>query len=115
MCKFFYLIAKLKTFWQFDETYTAPVHGFKSAQDYYTRCSSKQFLKDIKIPTLIIHSKDDPFMNKDVLAKKDELSAYVDFELSDNGGHVGFISGSIFKPKYWLEPRIVKFIKEALK
>lgn len=102
-------VKKLKTFWEFDNAYTASVHGFSSAQDYYEKCSSKQFLKEIKTPTLIIHSKDDPFMTIAVLPKDDELSVNVELELYKYGGHVGFISGNIFKPKYWLEKRIVEY------
>ncbi len=78
------------------------------ARDYYTKCSSKQFLKDIKTPTLIIHSKDDPFMIKDVIPTKNELSESVKLELTQKGGHVGFIGGSFLKPQYWLEKRIVE-------
>ena len=107
-------INNLKTFWDFDDVYTAPVHGFKSAQDYYTRCSSKQFLKDIQIPTLIIHAKDDPFMSPEVIPKRDELSCSVTLEVSRHGGHVGFVSGTLLKPIYWSENRVVEFFKELL-
>ncbi|MBC8237943.1 MAG: hydrolase [Helicobacteraceae bacterium] len=107
-------VKKLKTFWEFDEIYTAPIHGFDSAQDYYTQCSSKQFLKDIHTPTLIIHSSDDPFMHIDMLPSKEELSQSVTLELSKHGGHVGFIEGSFLKPKYWIEKRVVDFFKGVL-
>ena len=107
-------VKKLKTFWEFDATYTAPIHGFTSAQDYYTQCSSKQFLKDIHTPTLIIHSSDDPFMHKDILPSKEELSKNVTLELSKYGGHVGFIEGTFLKPKYWIEKRVIAFFKEVL-
>ena len=106
-------VAKLKTFWEFDSVYTAPVHGFKSAQDYYTRCSSRGFLKDIHTPTLIIHSSDDPFMSKEMIPKEKELSSSVTLELSQYGGHVGFIEGSIFTPRYWLEDRIIHFFNNS--
>ena len=102
-------VQNLKTFWEFDEAYTAPIHGFASAQDYYTRCSSKQFLKTIQTPTLIIHSSDDPFMTTEILPIKEELSNTITLELSAHGGHVGFIAGSFLKPDYWLEKRIVHF------
>ena len=102
-------VKNLKTFWEFDGAYTAPVHGFLSAQDYYTKSSSKQFLKYITSPTLIIHSKDDPFMTKEILPKKEELSDTITFELYENGGHVGFIAGSLFNPEYWLEKRVLSF------
>lgn len=104
----------LKTFVQFDDAYTAPTHGFKNAQDYYQRCSSKQFLKNIDKPTLIIHSKDDPFMTREVIPSDDEISPQVTLELSEHGGHVGFIGGQTFKPQYWLEPRIMAFIEPCL-
>ena len=103
-------IKKLKTFWDFDGTYTAPIHGFKSAQDYYTKCSSKPYLKDIHTKTLIIHSIDDPFMNEKIIPKSEEVSENITLEISNYGGHVGFIPGSLLKPDYWLEKRIVNFL-----
>jgi len=107
-------IKNIKTFWEFDEIYTAKVNGFKSAQDYYTKCSAKQFLKDIHIPTLIIHSKDDPFMSKNILPYKDEVSLHVELEIYENGGHVGFVNGSLFKPEHWLEKRAVEYFKKFI-
>jgi len=104
-------IKNLKTFWDFDGVYTAPIHGFKSAKDYYARCSSKQFLKHIHTQTLIIHSSDDPFMNKEIIPTKEELSPSTTLELYKHGGHVAFISGNIFKPKYWLEKRVTNYLK----
>jgi len=101
-------VKNLKTFWEFDGAYTAPIHGFKSALDYYQRCSSKQFLKDVRIPTLIIHSTDDPFMTTEILPSKKELSDSITLELSSHGGHVGFIGGSFLQPNYWLEKRVVE-------
>ena len=102
-------IKNLKTFWEFDEAYTAPIHGFDSAQDYYTKCSSKQFLKDIITTTLIIHSQDDPFMTTEILPNEDEISNYIKLEIFQNGGHVGFVGGTLFKPDYWLEKKITNY------
>lgn len=102
-------IKKLKTFWEFDDAYTAPIHGFSSAREYYKKSSSRQFLKDIQTPTLIIHAKDDPFMTQEVIPSKDELSDFVILELSKNGGHVGFVGGSFLKPEYWLEQRVLEY------
>jgi len=106
-------VKKLRTFWEFDDAYTAPIHGFKSAQDYYTKSSSKQFLKSIKTPTLIIHAWDDPFMTPRVLPNPDELSDSITLEVSRRGGHVGFIGGTILKPNFWLEDRIIRFLQEV--
>jgi len=108
-------IKNIKTFWEFDNIYTAPMHGFNSAQDYYTQCSSRQFLKDIQTPTLIIHSLDDPFMDNKMLPTQQELSSSITLELSSYGGHVGFIEGTLFKPQYWLEKRVINFIQNQLK
>jgi predicted alpha/beta-fold hydrolase len=105
-------IKNLKSFWKFDDAYTAPIHGFSSAKDYYAKSSARQYLHSIKIPTLIIHAKDDPFMTPEVLPDKNELSQSITLEVSEHGGHVGFISGSILKPKYWMEKRAVEFFKE---
>ena len=106
-------IKKLKTFWEFDSVYTAPIHGFSSARDYYKKSSSKQYLKNIHTKTLIIHSLDDPFMNEKIIPSRHELSESTTLEISANGGHVGFIGGTLFNPEYWLEKRITSFIKEV--
>ncbi|MDF1883197.1 hydrolase [Sulfurimonas sp. SAG-AH-194-C21] len=104
-------IKKLNSFWKYDDVFTAPVHGFASASEYYEKCSAKQFLKDIHTPTLIIHSKDDPFMTPEVIPSAEELSEAVTLYITNKGGHVGFVEGSFFKPEYWLEKKIVAFLK----
>jgi predicted alpha/beta-fold hydrolase len=108
-------IQNIKTIEEFDELYTAPINGFGTAKNYYDKCSAKQFLKHIKTPTLIIHALDDPFMTPEILPKADEISKHVKIELSKHGGHVGFVHGGIFKPKYWLEERVVEYLlKQSL-
>ncbi len=104
-------IKKLNSIYKYDDTYTAPIHGFKSAAEYYEKCSSKQFLKDIRTPALIIHSKDDPFMTPEVIPNKEDLSEQVTLYITNKGGHVGFVEGNFFKPVYWLEKKIVEFLK----
>jgi len=108
-------IKKIASFWEFDDLYTAKVHGFKSAQDYYTKCSSKQYLKYIQTDTLIINALDDPFMTPKVLPNKDEISSFIQLEICKRGGHVGFIKGSLKKPKYDLETKILTFFAKARK
>ncbi len=107
-------IKKLKNFRLFDEAYTAKINGFASAQDYYEKSSSKQYLINIQTPTLIIHAKDDPFMTPEVIPKKEEVSRKVELEILENGGHVGFISGTLFKPRYWLDTRVVSYLQQHL-
>jgi len=107
-------IKKLKNFRLFDEAYTAKINGFASAQDYYEKSSSKQYLKYIQTPALIIHAKDDPFMTPEVIPKKEEVSRKVELEILENGGHVGFVSGTLFKPRYWLDVRVVSYLQQHL-
>lgn len=108
-------LGSIQSIEQFDELYTAPIHGFQNAQDYYRRASGKAFLPKITIPTLILHAADDPFLSAQVIPEATELSDSVTFELSQYGGHVGFISGSNpFKPQFWLNSRIPAFFLEQL-
>lgn len=105
-------VDELETFWQFDDKVTAPLHGFDGADDYYNRCSSRQFLKAIEKTTLVIHAEDDPFMFPETVPEESELSPSVTLELSKHGGHVGFIGGR-FLPQRWLEGRILDFLGES--
>jgi hypothetical protein len=99
-------------FRQFDDAFTAPLHGFRDVDDYYTRASSKPLLKHITKPTLIIHALDDPFIGSSAIPQNSEVSAHVQLEISQRGGHVGFVSGSLWQPVYWLENRIPEFLKQ---
>ena len=103
-------IKQLKTFWQFDDLVTAPLHGFKNVADYYRQSSAHQYLKDIKTPTLMIHALDDPFMTPEIIPDDSELSTSVEFELCQHGGHIGFIAGSAFEPVFWLQQRIPEYL-----
>lgn len=102
---------KWQCFWTFDEHVTAPLHGFPHVHAYYRESSSRAYLAKISTPTLIIHALDDPFMTPEVVPAADELSKEVVLELSQKGGHVGFISGQLpGKPIYWLEQRIPDYL-----
>lgn len=105
----------IRNFVDFDDRYTAPLHGYENARHYYQQCSSRQFLKGIDKPTLILHAADDPFMTPEVIPQVDELSPHINLELAAHGGHVGFIESNGLKPRYWLEPRIHRFLREHLK
>lgn len=104
-------LSAINSFWQYDDRVVAKLHGFSDVHDYYRRSSSRQYLKSIKVPTLLIQAADDPFMTKEVLPSLDELSSHVQLEFTPHGGHVGFISGLIpFRPEYWLDQRIPEFL-----
>jgi predicted alpha/beta-fold hydrolase len=101
---------RAKTFREFDAAVTAPLNNFESVEDYYSRSSSRQYLNAINTPTLILHSRDDPFATTEIIPQADELGPGVTLELGDRGGHVGFIGkGSGLSIHYWLPNRIAKF------
>ncbi|MCW8442899.1 hydrolase [Fluoribacter gormanii] len=101
----------IKTLYEFDEQITAPLHGFVNAKEYYQKSNARQYLSQIATPTLIIHALDDPFMTPDVVPTVDELSPDILLELSQHGGHVGFIAE---KKQLWLEQRIPNFLMDYL-
>lgn len=103
----------INTVWQFDQHITAPLHGFIDADDYYQRCSGLQQLNLISTPLRIIHAKDDPFMTESVIPSQ-PLPDNIDYNLYEKGGHVGFVSGSIFKPTFWLEHSVPTWFKTKL-
>lgn len=104
-----------RTFAEFDDAVTAPLHGFSGKDEYYDRCSSVAFLSRIERPTLIINSLDDPFLSPDMLPAEAELSANVVLEVSASGGHVGFIEGGTpWRPRYYLPGRILEFLDSRL-
>jgi hypothetical protein len=103
-------VAKIKSLREFDDAVTAPLHGFDSAAHYYAVSSSRQYLNTIARPTLVVHAQDDPFMTREVIPRDDELSPSTTLKLSKNGGHVGFIADSAFKPKYMLDTWVTEFL-----
>lgn len=99
----------------FNRLFVVPVNGYLCPEDYYQRASSRQYLRNIEVPTLLIHAEDDPFTTLDTLPNEDELSPFVTMEISKYGGHVGFVSGSIpGVAEYWLEKRIPEFLRPIL-
>lgn len=108
-------LSVIRSFWEYDDRVVAGLYPFRDVHDYYEKASSRQYLKSIHTPTLIIHSRDDPFMTPAVIPTEDELSSAVHFEITSGGGHVGFISGYFpGRPRYWLERRIPSFLEEQL-
>lgn len=108
-------LSRLNCFREFDHSVTAPLHGFSSAEDYYTQSSSRQYLPAIAAPTLILQARDDPFMTPDAMPLVSEASATTRLEIYAHGGHVGFVGGSWpWAAEYWLESRIPAFLAEFI-
>ncbi len=104
-------IRKFTSFREFDEHITAPLHGFANANDYYQQASSVNRLHAIFTPTLVLHAKDDPFMHPSILPSAQSLSPYVGIEVSEYGGHVGFMQGVPWRPKIWMQQRANRFFE----
>ncbi|MCQ4093911.1 hydrolase [Erwinia persicina] len=94
----------------FDDAITARAHGFVDATDYYNRCSAMPLLPDVRKPLLVIHAKDDPFMTPDVIPDVALLPPSIEYQLTQHGGHVGFVGGTLRKPQMWLEQRIPQWL-----
>lgn len=106
---------KARTFAEFDDAVTAPLHGFSGKDEYYDRCSAVGYLADIQRPTLIINALDDPFMTPAVIPDSGQLSDSVRLEVSRHGGHVGFVSGGTpWRPQYFLPKRIIDFLDSGI-
>lgn len=104
-------LATMRTFRQFDGAYTAPIHGFQDADDYWSRCSSGPMLKDIRIPTLLLNALNDPFLTPKCYPYADaEKSNSVYLETPRYGGHMGFMQ-SLSSTDTYAEKRVAGFIK----
>ncbi|HMQ07774.1 MAG TPA: alpha/beta fold hydrolase [Saprospiraceae bacterium] len=101
---------KIDGLYAFDNLYTAPVHGFENADDYYNKCSSRQFIQNISIPTLIINAKDDPFLAYECFPYAEcDTNEQVHFLDPPFGGHVGFFQHS--NSPCWNEELLLHFIQ----
>ena len=101
-----FIPSKKSTILEFDEVYTAPVAGYKNSDDYYTKCSAKNFLEDIIVPTTILCAMDDPFVEPSIF-KSVRMSSAIELNTPENGGHMGYFSR---KPTPWGDYRWMDFM-----
>jgi predicted alpha/beta-fold hydrolase len=105
---------EIRTFHEFDEYYTAPLHGFRDAKVYWERCSSRQFLHGIRIPTLLVNALDDPFLAPACFPLNEAReNRCLTLETPASGGHVGFVRFND-DGMYWSEERAVEFLRQYL-
>ena len=105
-------VRRTRTLREFDNLVTAPLHGFRDTDDYWTRASSKPDLVHIAVPTLIVHGRNDPFLPGRFLPSARHVSASVQLEFPDGGGHVGFASGPFPGNLEWMPGRVISFFEE---
>ncbi len=104
-------VRRARSLRQFDDAFTAPVHGFRDTDDYWTRASAKPLLAAIRVPTLLLNARDDPFLPDRALPTEREVAAVVKLEFPARGGHVGFVSGPFPGHIEWLPRRILHFLE----
>lgn len=97
---------------QFDDVVTAPLHGFRDTDDYWTRASSKPVLAGVRLPTLVLNARNDPFLPARHLPRPAEVPATVLLEQPEEGGHVGFAAGAFPGNLDWLPRRLLAFFGE---
>jgi predicted alpha/beta-fold hydrolase len=105
---------RARTFFEFDDAVTAPVHGFRDATDYYARSSSLQVLAKIRVPTLLLSAIDDPFLPAVVLEDVRRTAAKnpsLEVDLTARGGHVGWVTGPPWRPRYHMESRVTDWLQ----
>jgi hypothetical protein len=111
-------LARIATMYDFDDQVTAPVHGFRDANHYYSSSSSVGWIDRISIPTLLLSAADDPFLPPSVLddvTRAAEKNAHLELEFPPHGGHVGFVTGwNPFRPTYYAEQRACEFLAKHI-
>ncbi len=108
-------IHSARSFREFDHAATAPLHGFASAEDYYARSSSRGFLASIRVPTLLVHALDDPFLPPGSVPRGEVRdSHWLEGAWTERGGHVGFIGGTPWRPDFWAERQAARFLASHL-
>ena len=105
-------VRRARTFREFDDAATAPLHGFENADDYYRRASSVFDLHKIRTPTLCISAEDDPFTPPGVLDRvRAAAPPAMEVVITRSGGHTGFVSGSApWRCVYWAEEYAVEWV-----
>jgi uncharacterized protein len=104
-------LRRARTLRMFDDHVTAPLHGFADANDYWTRSSSKPWLKNIAVPTLVLNARDDPFLPAHALPSAADVSAAVTLEQPAYGGHGAFVSGRFPGSLDWMPARVLAFVE----
>ncbi len=97
---------------EFDDAVTAPLHGFKNVDDYWTRASCKPLLTGIRVPTRLIHARNDPFTPVEILPTRNEISAQVSLDFCAAGGHVGYVGAPLPGRLDWLPQRVCGFLAQ---
>ncbi len=100
-----------RTMYDYDNVVTAPLHGFRNTEDYWTQATTRPLLPEIVVPTLVLNARNDPFLPSTALPTRAEVSPAVELDQPDAGGHVGFMTGPFPGRIDWLPRRIFSFFE----
>ncbi|CAN7493185.1 alpha/beta fold hydrolase [Trinickia sp. LjRoot230] len=100
-----------RTMYDYDNVVTAPLHGFRNTEDYWTRATTRPLLPNIAVPTLVLNARNDPFLPSTALPTRAEVSAVVELDQPEAGGHVGFMTGPFPGRINWLPRRVFSFLE----
>jgi len=106
-------IRRVDSMYRFDATVTAPLHGFTGTDDYWSRASSRPWLKAVAVPTLVLNARNDPFIPAASLPDRAQVSAAVTLEQPEAGGHAGFLAMPFPGRFGWLPQRVTAFFSAA--
>jgi len=104
-------VRRAGTLREFDDIVTAPLHGYRNTDDYWTRASAKPWLRGIEVPALVLNARNDPFLPASVLPAPHEAAPSVLLEQPPDGGHAGFVSGRFPGNLDWLPARVLEFFR----
>ncbi len=101
----------MRSFREFDDRYTAPIHGFRDAEDYWAHSSSRFYLDRIRVPVLLLNARDDPFLSPECFPRElASASPWIHLEVPERGGHVGFVGSGLRADEYYSERRALEFL-----
>ena len=106
-------LRRARSLYAFDDLVTAPLHGFAGADDYWYRASSKPWLPGIRVPTLLLNARNDPFLPAHALPLARQVSGTTLIDFPQEGGHVGFVSGSMPGELSWMQQRVLRFLQHC--
>lgn len=100
-----------RTMYEYDNVVTAPIHGFRDTEEYWTRATTRPLLPDVVVPTLVLNARNDPFLPSAALPTRAEVSPAIELDQPEAGGHVGFMTGPFPGRIDWLPRRVFNFLE----
>ncbi|WP_025602359.1 YheT family hydrolase [Burkholderia sp. WSM2230] len=101
-----------RTMYEFDNVVTAPLHGFRDTDDYWSVATTRPLLPHIQVPTLVLNARNDPFLPARALPARHQVSAAVELDQPRHGGHAGFMTGPFPGRIDWLSRRVLGFLEQ---